>query len=173
MDDVKNQELNHELNIVFRYLLSKEISRIDAEDVVQEAAYKYLMYYESIKSDKLRSWLIRVALKFYYDQCRKQKRITLNFNSEKLGNEVEEKLLPEKKIISNENKNQIERILCENFIERLENLNADNIVKDIKNENNSVHISGAVVVGSPKELQRFQELNFIRASTIGVVIEKY
>ena len=81
MDDInKNSELNSELNIVFKYLIKLGISKSDAEDLVQETAYKYLLYYDSIKTSKIRSWLIRVAINIYYDQCRKQQRYQLNLN---------------------------------------------------------------------------------------------
>ncbi|MFB7142027.1 sigma-70 family RNA polymerase sigma factor [Gottfriedia sp. NPDC056225] len=81
MDDInKNSELNSELNFVFKYLIKLGVSKSDAEDLVQETAYKYLLYYDSIKTSKIRSWLIRVALNDYYDQCRMQKRFQLNFN---------------------------------------------------------------------------------------------
>jgi DNA-directed RNA polymerase specialized sigma24 family protein len=37
MGDV-NQDLNDELNIVYRYLLKQGIAHVDAEDIVQETA---------------------------------------------------------------------------------------------------------------------------------------
>lgn len=77
----KNNALNTELNIVYRYLRKLGISQADAEDAVQETAYKYLLYYDSIKASKIRSWLIRVALNFYYDQCRKQQRYKLDLDA--------------------------------------------------------------------------------------------
>lgn len=67
-------DLNTELNIVYRYLIKKGLPPPDAEDAVQETAYKYLIYSETIRSLGVRSWLIRVALNYYYDQCRKNKR---------------------------------------------------------------------------------------------------
>lgn len=76
----KNNALNTELNIVYRYLRKLGISHADAEDAVQETAYKYLLYYDSIKASKVRSWLIRVALNFYYDQCRKQQKYKLDLD---------------------------------------------------------------------------------------------
>ncbi|MDM5227229.1 RNA polymerase sigma factor [Cytobacillus sp. NJ13] len=76
----KNNALNTELNIVYKYLRKLGISHADAEDAVQETAYKYLLYYDSIKTSKIRSWLIRVALNFYYDQCRKQQRYKLDLD---------------------------------------------------------------------------------------------
>lgn len=77
----KNNALNTELNIVYRYLRKLGISHADAEDAVQETAYKYLLYYDSIKASKIRSWLIRVALNFYYDQCRKQHKYKLDLDA--------------------------------------------------------------------------------------------
>jgi RNA polymerase sigma factor (sigma-70 family) len=76
----KNNALNTELNIVYKYLRKVGISHADAEDAVQETAYKYLLYYDSIKASKIRSWLIRVALNFYYDQYRKQRRYKLHLD---------------------------------------------------------------------------------------------
>jgi len=40
-------------------------------------------------------------------------------------------------------------------------------------KNGELLISGAVVTGSPEELKRFRELNFIRASVLGATIDKY
>ena len=101
MNDLNNNKvLNSELNIVYRYLLKLGVSKEDAEDVVQETAYKYLLYYDSIKTNKIRSWLIRVALNFYYDQCRKQNRYDLNVNLELLIEEKE--ALPEEVILKKE-----------------------------------------------------------------------
>lgn len=94
MDGIeKNEELNSELNIVYRYLRKLGIPQTDAEDAVQEAAYRYLLYYDSIKIMKIRSWLIRVALNFYYDQCRKYGKYELNLNESLL--KVDSKKHPE------------------------------------------------------------------------------
>ncbi|MGP7819333.1 RNA polymerase sigma factor [Niallia sp. 01092] len=83
MDDInKNNQLNSELNIVYRYLCKIGISQTDAEDAVQDAAVKYLQHYDSIKTSKVRSWLFRVALNSHYDQYRKQQRYDLNENME-------------------------------------------------------------------------------------------
>lgn len=48
MASQKNDELNSELNIVYRYLRKKGIPQTDAEDAVQEAAYRY--YFTVIQS---------------------------------------------------------------------------------------------------------------------------
>lgn len=86
----RHNELNAELNMVYRYLRKLSISKADAEDSVQEAAYKYLLYYDTIKIAKIRSWLIRVALNSYYDQCRKRGRYDLNLDEGLLKTEQKE-----------------------------------------------------------------------------------
>ena len=48
-----------------------------------------------------------------------------------------------------------------------------NLKEKIKQTNGEVLISGAVVSGTPEELTRFRELNFIKASVIGATIDKY
>lgn len=40
-------------------------------------------------------------------------------------------------------------------------------------EVNDIRVTGAVVSGTPKELQRFQELGIVRASTIGATTDLY
>ncbi|WP_010093865.1 RNA polymerase sigma factor [Ornithinibacillus scapharcae] len=100
-------ELNKELNIVYRYLLSKGVPHLDAEDAVQEAAYKYLKYSDSIKTPYVRSWLIRVALNYYYDQYRKNKKYILNVDNmliEEESTELPELILMMKERIEELNK---------------------------------------------------------------------
>ncbi|MCM3676584.1 RNA polymerase sigma factor [Peribacillus simplex] len=101
----KNNELNSELNIVYRYLRKLGISQADAEDVVQETAYKYLLYYDTIQTSKIRSWLIRVSLNFHYDQCRKQRRYDLNLNEGLL--ETDKKELPEVVFLEKERNREV------------------------------------------------------------------
>ena len=106
MDGInKNKELNLELNMVFRYLRKKGISQEDAEDAVQEAAYRYLLYYDSINILKIRSWLIRVALNFYYDQCRKYGRFQFELNEELLKVDIKEH--PEAIFLEKERNNEL------------------------------------------------------------------
>ncbi|MFD4929723.1 RNA polymerase sigma factor [Peribacillus butanolivorans] len=112
MDDInRNNELNSELNIVYRYLRKLGISQVDAEDAVQETAYKYLLYYDSIQTSKVRSWLIRVALNFHYDQCRKQRKYDLNLNEGLL--EIDIKELPEAIFLEKERNSGLGRALLQ------------------------------------------------------------
>ena len=104
-------ELNTELNIVYGYLWKLGIAKADAEDAVQEAAYKFLLYYDSIKIAKIRSWLIRVALNSYYDQCRKQGRYELNLNEGLLKADIKE--LPETIFLNKERNRELGKALSQ------------------------------------------------------------
>lgn len=108
-EPIKNEVLNRELNIVFRYLLKKGVPHLDAQDAVQETAYKYLKYSDSIRSTKVRSWLIRVALNYYYDQCRKNKKYILKLEEEMVGHQIDE--LPEFIILAKERAEELSRLL--------------------------------------------------------------
>lgn len=105
----KNDVLNSELNIVFRYLLKKGVPHTDAEDAVQETAYKYLRFSDTVRSSKVRSWLIRVALNYYYDQCRKNKKYILNFEEKMEENRTDE--LPEMIILAREHTEELSSLL--------------------------------------------------------------
>ncbi|MYL35646.1 sigma-70 family RNA polymerase sigma factor [Pontibacillus yanchengensis] len=103
------QGLNHELNIVYKYLRKQRISHEDAQDLVQETAYKYLLYQDSIQPQKVRSWLIRVSLNLFYDQFRKNKRVHIGLAEE---NFMElSKDLPDQIVLDYENKKEITLIL--------------------------------------------------------------
>ena len=110
-DSTQMKELNAELNVVYHYLRKLRISHQDAEDIVQETAYRFLLYHDSQNIVKVRSWLIRVALNLYYDQCRKNKRVQLGVQEEQIT--VLSKDLPEEILISNENWTEIQEILLQ------------------------------------------------------------
>lgn len=59
--------------IIYRYLVKIGCSYTDAEDIVQDTLLKAIIYLEVIKSDKIASWLFKVALDSYKDLCRKNK----------------------------------------------------------------------------------------------------
>lgn len=112
MDGIeRKKELNSELNIVFRYLRKKGISQEDAEDAVQEAAYRYLLYYDSINILKIRSWLIRVALNFYYDQCRKHGKVQLKLYEELIKADMQD--LPEAIFLEKERIKELNQALSQ------------------------------------------------------------
>ncbi|MBJ7930828.1 RNA polymerase subunit sigma-70 [Bacillus toyonensis] len=73
-DDVFQKRLKQYLSFIFNYLLKLGISREDAEDIVQEAALKYIENLEGIPPEKVKSWLFRVAINRSYDILRRKKR---------------------------------------------------------------------------------------------------
>lgn len=108
-DPESMEELNTELNIVYRYLRKSGVPHLDAQDIVQETAYKFLLYYDSIQTPKIRSWLIRVALNFHYDQYRKNKKLDFTETQvEMLSND-----LPENILLQKEKWSEIEHILSQ------------------------------------------------------------
>ncbi len=102
-------KLNKEMNVVYKYLRKLNIPHVDAQDIVQETTYKFLLYYDTIRTSNIRGWLIRVALNVFHDQCRKNKYFVLA---------VEDKIdfftdnnSPEDIVLVNENKSLIYRTL--------------------------------------------------------------
>lgn len=80
-------KLNDHLKYVFHYLRKMGASQEDAEDIIQEAAYRFLLYIDAVEPGKAESWLFRVAINLYYDLTRNRNRrqkIFLNFKQEDL-----------------------------------------------------------------------------------------
>ncbi|MDQ0176599.1 RNA polymerase sigma factor [Bacillus chungangensis] len=73
-DSAFKAALYEQLSHVYRYLIKKGANPQDAEDIVQDTAYKYLMNLEAIEAAKVKSWLYRVAINQFYDILRRQKR---------------------------------------------------------------------------------------------------
>ncbi|MGE8034780.1 RNA polymerase sigma factor [Lysinibacillus sp. NPDC093692] len=73
-----NQSMNEFLQqvgtILYRYLRKRGLAHEDAEDIVQDTCYKFLLHKNGIQSDKVMSWLYRVATNQFYDLKRKEKR---------------------------------------------------------------------------------------------------
>lgn len=90
MDFNEHPHFNSELNIVYRYLRKLGISHHDSEDIVQETAYRYMLYYDSVNPSKIRSWLIRVALNLYLDQQRKKRNHGFVLSDVLISHEKEE-----------------------------------------------------------------------------------
>lgn len=109
-EPINHDVLNNELNIVFRYLVKKGVPHEDAQDAMQETALKYLTYSDTIRVAKVRGWLIRVALNYYYDQCRKNKKYILNFEEDIVMHAVEEQ--PELMILAKERSEELSLFLA-------------------------------------------------------------
>ncbi|AYV74832.1 RNA polymerase subunit sigma-70 [Niallia circulans] len=98
------------MNVVYNYLRKLKITHMDAQDIVQETTYKFLLHYDAIRTSNIRSWLIRVALNIFYDQLRKNKNIVLTgFEEDRIIPNFRDS--PEDILINNENKDNVYKTL--------------------------------------------------------------
>ena len=111
MDDkLMDQKLYDYLKIVKNYLMKMGASKEDAEDIVQDTAYKFILYIDSISHKNVEGWLFRVAVNGYYDLYRKRSRrqaIALKFNFQQLF----EEFTPEEAVLQNERKQNVDDVL--------------------------------------------------------------
>lgn len=103
----------NKMTIIYKYLIKIGCSHADAEDIVQNTFLKALIYLEAIDSNKMASWLFKVALNHYYDLCRKNKKLPLaSLEIESIiSNMPAEDYLPENYILDSEKKKQVDRVL--------------------------------------------------------------
>lgn len=109
-DSMMDQKLYEYLKIVKSYLMKMGASKEDAEDIVQDTAYKFILYIDSISHKNVESWLFRVAVNGYYDLYRKRTRrqaIDLKFNFQQLFEEY----TPEQAVLDNERKQDVDSVL--------------------------------------------------------------
>lgn len=109
-DSMMGKKLNEILKFVYSYLLKMGASKEDAEDIIQDTAYKFLQYIESVDITNPQSWLFRVAVNQYYDMSRKYSRrrdILLKFNIQELFDED----TPESVLLQNELEKDIHELL--------------------------------------------------------------
>lgn len=69
-----NEFLQQAGTLLYRYLRKRGLANEDAEDIVQETCYKFLIHKSGIQTDKVMSWLYRVATNQFYDLKRIEKR---------------------------------------------------------------------------------------------------
>ncbi|WP_324728238.1 RNA polymerase sigma factor [Lysinibacillus fusiformis] len=69
-----NEFLQQVGTMLYRYLRKRGLTHEDAEDIVQDTCYKFLIHKDGIQSDKVMSWLYRVATNQFYDLKRKETR---------------------------------------------------------------------------------------------------
>ncbi|UJF26756.1 RNA polymerase sigma factor [Planococcus sp. 107-1] len=101
--------LHGKTDIIFKYLMKIGASKSDAEDTVQEAVYRLILYIDSVDGAKAYSWLFRVAVNHYYDLCRKQKKeIHTTFENLEF---VDDSFLPEDFVRQGEMRSEIEQVL--------------------------------------------------------------
>lgn len=56
------------------YGLSLTRSHYEAEDLVQEALYRFLLIYDQLEDTNYKAWLFRVMRNYYFDKKRKGKK---------------------------------------------------------------------------------------------------
>ncbi len=101
--------LQEKTAIIFKYLIKNGANPRDAEDIIQEALYKFILYIDSVDPNKAYSWLFRVAINQYHDLCRKQKKeVNVPFEGFEF---VDDSLLPEDYVQQTEMKKEILNIL--------------------------------------------------------------
>jgi RNA polymerase sigma factor (sigma-70 family) len=109
-DSMMGAKLNEILKFVYSYLLKMGAAKEDAEDIIQDTAYKFLQYVDAVPISNIQSWLFRVAVNQYYDLTRQKSRrrnVLLRFNVQEL---LEEET-PERVLIQREVESDIQRIL--------------------------------------------------------------
>ncbi|WP_033542139.1 RNA polymerase sigma factor [Planococcus sp. CAU13] len=109
-DSMMDQKLYDYLKIVKSYLMKMGASKEDAEDIVQDTAYKFILYIDSISHKNVESWLFRVAVNGYYDLYRKRSRrkdIDLKFNYQQLF----EEFTPEQAMLDNERRQDVDGVM--------------------------------------------------------------
>lgn len=108
-DSMMGKKLNEVLKFVYSYLLKMGASKEDAEDIIQDTAYKFLQYIDSVGISNVQSWLFRVAINQYYDMTRKnsRRREILLFNLQELFEEE----TPEKLLLQSELEKDIHELL--------------------------------------------------------------
>lgn len=114
-NEILEKLFTSKITIIYRYLVKIGCSHTDAEDIVQDTLYKAIFYLEAIDSDKLTSWLFKVALNRYYDLCRKNKKLSsASLESENvLKNMLAVGYLPENYVLDSEKRKQVVRVLDE------------------------------------------------------------
>lgn len=102
-------QLQQKAQFIKRYLMKLGALPQDAEDIAQESIYKLYLYIDSVDSDKVSSWLFRVAINHYYDLCRKQKKEVM-VTTDKLT-VIDGDPLPEDRYHTYEQRLEIDKVL--------------------------------------------------------------
>lgn len=94
--------------ILLRHLIKIGANREDAQEIVQEALYKWLLHVDAVDADHATAWLFRVTVNLYYDLCRKHKRTVAVTLDENL---LVDEQMPEEALVSQEERNRAQRAL--------------------------------------------------------------
>ncbi|KAA0547167.1 sigma-70 family RNA polymerase sigma factor [Bacillus sp. BGMRC 2118] len=73
MDEQVGLFLHEKLKGVHTLLMKMGACKEDAEDIVQETAFQFVQYLDTLDDEYVDAWLYRVAINKYYDSIRKRK----------------------------------------------------------------------------------------------------
>lgn len=111
-NELINEMFEKKMNLIYKYLIKLGCSEANAEDIVQDTFYKALKYIDGIQTEKLSSWLFKVAINKYYDLCRKNNRhIQLSLHEDIFKESLKEDKLVEDFILDLEKKEEIVKCL--------------------------------------------------------------
>ena len=111
-NELINEMFEKKMNLIYKYLINLGCSEANAEDIVQDTFYKALKYIDGIQTEKLSSWLFKVAINKYYDLCRKNNRhIQLSLHEDIFKESLKEDKLVEDFILDLEKKEKILKCL--------------------------------------------------------------
>lgn len=118
-NELINEMFEKKMNLIYKYLIKLGCSEANAEDIVQDTFYKALKYIDGIRTEKLSSWLFKVAINKYYDLCRKNNRhIQLSLHEDIFKESLREDRLVEDFILDSEKKEEI--LKCLNSISEIQ-----------------------------------------------------
>lgn len=118
-NELINEMFEKKMNLIYKYLIKLGCSEANAEDIVQDTFYKALKYIDGIRTEKLSSWLFKVAINKYYDLCRKNNRhIQLSLHEDIFKESLRADRLVEDFILDSEKKEEI--LKCLNSISEIQ-----------------------------------------------------
>lgn len=111
-NELIDKMFQEKMKLIYRYLIKIGCSTEDADDIVQDTFYKALKYIDGIQTDKLSSWLFKVAVNKYYDLCRKSnKHVHLSIDEDIFKESLTEGKLVEDYLLNLERKEEILKVL--------------------------------------------------------------
>lgn len=183
-DETLESLLTNEMKIIFKYLIKIGATKEDAEDIVQDTLCKTIINIDSLDERKIVSWMFKVSINKYYNLYKKNKKLNqyVCVLDDDVLREISTDTLAEEHILSNEYKEYVNKALYElkpaYRNEALKNGGKTHIYDiiagvDGKLTKDDIKVQGVVVTGDVENLKSLRKLPFIKASSIGVVTDKY
>jgi RNA polymerase sigma factor (sigma-70 family) len=84
--DAITQLYKSQMSIIYKYLIKSGCSEYEAEDIVQEAFTRAMVYMDGVRVDKLPSWLFTVAINIFRTTRKRNNRISFSLDEEQYSN---------------------------------------------------------------------------------------